>query len=202
MTEVQRPEEDMDIGTDIEIECECGESNIKKPENWFDKITVNFYSVVCFVTTLLLAVIISAATFVRYILQGDLYGYEEWIKLFAFWLYFMGAAYGAFAGTHISADLVHAYLDDGPFKRFLVFLKCLITVGVMALFTWYGWDYFYFGFVGPLGNFMALPKTTVWRIPLWTSYLSIFLGLLSMLYYFTRDLIHATRSLVSGGKKA
>lgn len=200
MTEELRPGEDMEIETDVE--CGCGESDLKKPENWFDKITINFFAIVCFVTTILLAVIITAATFVRYILHGDLYGYEEWIKLFAFWLYFMGAGYGAFAGTHISADLVNAYLPDGFFKRFLVFIRWLITVGITALFAWYGWDYFYFGFVGPLGTFVALPKTTVWRIPLWTSYLSIFLGLVAMLYYFTIELIRATRDLIGGGKQA
>ena len=88
----------------------------------------------------------------------------------------MGAGYGAFAGTHISADLVTAYLKDGVFKRTLIFVKCVITLGVTLLFTKYGWDYFIFGFLGPLGTGVAIPKTVAWRIPLWTAYAAIFLG--------------------------
>ncbi|MCR5335690.1 MAG: TRAP transporter small permease [Synergistes sp.] len=177
------------------------ESSVRKPKCLFDKITVSFYSIVCFVMSMLLTVIISAATLMRYILEMDLYGYEEWIKIFAFWLYFMGAGYGAFAGTHVCADLVQSYLKDGFLKRFILFLKCLITLGVTMLFTWYGWDYLKFGFMGPLGTGVAIPRTVAWRIPLWTAYLSIFLGLLSMCYYFLWDLIRAGKALFTGGNK-
>lgn len=177
------------------------ESSVRKPKCLFDKITVSFYSIVCFVMSMLLTVIISAATLMRYILEMDLYGYEEWIKIFAFWLYFMGAGYGAFAGTHVCADLVQSYLKEGFLKRFILFVKCLITLGVTMLFTWYGWDYLKFGFMGPLGTGVAIPRTVAWRIPLWTAYLSIFLGLLSMCYYFLWDLIRAGKALFTGGNK-
>ncbi len=174
---------------------------IRQPKCLFDKITVSFYSTICFVMSILLILIISTSTVMRYILKIDLYGYEEWIKIFAFWLYFMGAAYGSFAGTHISADLVHSYVKEGVLKRFLVFTKSLITFGVTLLFTWYGYDFFMFAFRGPLGTGVAIPKTVAWRIPLWTAYLSVFLGLLSMSYYFAWDLAKTTKELFAGGKK-
>ena len=176
------------------------ESKVRQPKCLFDKITVSFYSIVCFVMSMLLTVIISAATIMRYIFEMDLYGYEEWIKIFAFWLYFMGAGYGAFAGSHVSADLVQSYLKEGLLKRLLLFTKCVITLGVTLLFTKYGWDYLIFGFMGPLGTGVAIPKTVAWRIPLWTAYISIFLGLLSMSYYFLWDLIRAAQALITGGK--
>ena len=150
---------------------------------------------------MLLVVIISAATVMRYVLEMDLYGYEEWIKIFAFWLYFMGAGFGAYAGTHVSADLVQSYVKEGTFKRLLIFTKTFITLGVTLLFTWYGYDFFIFGFTGPLGTGVAIPKTVAWRIPLWTAYSAIFVGLLSMSYYFTWDLIKAGKALFTGGSK-
>lgn len=176
------------------------ETIIRKPKCIFDKIAVCFFSIICFVMSLLLIIIISSSTVMRYILKIDLYGYEEWIKIFAFWLYFMGAAYGAFAGTHIYADLVHSYVKESTLKRFLVFVRTLITFAVTLLFTWYGYDFFMFGFRGPLGTGVAIPKTVAWRIPLWTAYLSVFLGLLSMSYYFAWDMIKAAKELVFGGK--
>lgn len=174
----------------------------RRPTNFFDKISVSVFSIICFVMSMLLMLIISAAAVMRYILKIDLYGYEEWVKIFAFWLYFIGAGFGAFAGTHVSADLVQSYLPEGWLKRFLLFLRTAITVGVTLLFTWYGWDFFWFAFVGPLGTGVAIPKTVAWRIPLWTAYLSIFLGLLYMSYYFLRDMLKAGKALFSGGKTA
>ena len=191
--------------TEAQASCACAEEtevvNVRQPKCLFDKITISFYSVVCFVMSILLMVIITAATLMRYIFEMDLYGYEEWVKIFAFWLYFMGAGYGAFAGTPISADLVTAYLKDGVFKRALIFVKCVITLGVTLLFTKYGWDYFIFGFLGPLGTGVAIPKTVAWRIPLWTAYAAIFLGLLSMSYYFLWDTIRAGKALFGGKNK-
>jgi TRAP-type C4-dicarboxylate transport system permease small subunit len=178
---------------------QCDTSSVsKKPTNIFDKVVINFYSIVCFVMSILLVLIISAATLMRYVFEMDLYGYEEWIKIFAFWLYFMGAGYGAFAGTHVSADLVQSYMKEGVFKRLLIFLRTVITLCVTGLFTWYGFDFFMFGFTGPLGTGVAIPRTVAWRIPLWTAYLSIFLGLLSMSYYFFWDMLRAGKNLMQG----
>lgn len=170
-------------------------------KNVFDWVVINGFSVICFAMSSLLTLIICAVTFFRYVIQGDLYGYEEWVKLFAFWLYFMGAAIGAYNRTHVSADLVNAYLEDGFLKNFLVFLKNLITVSVCILFTWYGYKFFMFGYAGPLGTGIAIPKTTVWRIGFWVSYLAVFLGLVFMSYYFLRDLFLSVRTLFGGREK-
>lgn len=175
-------------------------STVRVATNPFDKVVIRSFAIICFVMAMLLALIISAATIMRYILEMDLYGYEEWIKIFAFWLYFMGAGYGAFAGSHVSADLVQSYVREGTLKRLLLFVKTVVTLGVTLLFTWYGWDFFYFGFAGPLGTGVAIPKTVAWRIPLWTGYLPIFIGLLFMSYYFAWDMIRAAKELFTGGK--
>jgi TRAP-type C4-dicarboxylate transport system permease small subunit len=110
-------------------------------------------------------------------------------------LYFLGAAIGSYNRTHVSADLVNAYLPEGKVKEALAFLKNLVTVGVSLLFAWYGYEFFMFGFQGPLGTGIAIPKTTVWRISLWVGYLSVFIGLVFMAIYFTRDLIQSMRIL-------
>ena len=159
---------------------------------------MGFFSLVCFSMSVLLTVLISAATLMRYVFQTDLYGYEEWVKLFAFWLYFCGAGYGAYNKSHVSADLVTAYIPEGAFKRFLVFLKDLVTFGVTCLFLYYGYDFFMFGFRGPLGTGIALPMTTVWRIPLWTSYLAIFTGLFFMVWYFGVAMLQSAKALLKG----
>ncbi len=191
----------------IDLDSELGPVNLEvvedfvlpvQPRNFFDKIAIGFFSSVCFISFILLTLIICAATFFRYIVQGDLYGYEEWVKLLAFWLYFSGAAWGAYNGSHVSADLVQSYVPEGFLKRFLVFLRHLVTTAVTLLFIYYGYEFFMFGFLGPLGTGVAVPKTTIWRIPLWASYLAIFTGLVFMGYYFATDLVKSAMDLVRG----
>jgi len=177
------------------------EAVYKKPKNIFDKTVVFSFSFITFSMSLVLTTLIVIATILRYVLEVDLYGYEEWVKLFAFWLYFSGAALGAFNGTHVSADLVQSYIPNGKLKNFLVFLKDLVTVMVSGLFVWYGYEFFWFGFRGPLGTGVALPMTTAWRIPFWTSYLAVFIGLIFMFWYFARDLCKSTRKLLVGGNQ-
>jgi hypothetical protein len=53
-----------------------------------------------------------------------------------------------------------------------------------------------FGFTGPLGTGIAIPKSTIWRISFWVGYLSVFLGLSFMAYYFLRDLLQSTGRLL------
>ena len=165
----------------------------------FDKVMLTFLSIITVSTSIILALIISAAAFTRYIIHGDLYGFEEWVKLFAFWLYFMGGAYGAYNNTHVSADVIDAYMKEGTFKRAVVFLRNLITSGISMLFTWYGYEFFMFGFMGPLGTRIAVPMTTIWQIPLWTSYLAVFLGMIFMTFYFTRRMLKSLMALIRGG---
>lgn len=174
----------------------------RPPTNLFDKAAVHFFSIICFTMSVALILIIGASAGMRYILKLDMYGYEEWIKIFAFWLYFIGAGFGAYAGTHVSADLVQSYLPSGGLKNFIIFIRTVITLGITLLFTWYGWDFFWFAFLGPLGTGIAIPKTVAWRIPLWTAYLAIFLGLFFMAYYFFGDMIKAAKTLLYRGKTA
>jgi TRAP-type C4-dicarboxylate transport system permease small subunit len=191
-------------GNNDDANCAVGSECIiplDAPKNFFDRIAINGLSLICFSSSIALTLIICAAAFFRYIVKGDLYGYEEWVKMLAFWLYFAGAAIGAYNRTHVSADLVQAYVPDGKLKNILVFLKDLITVGVTLLFVYYGYDFFMFGFAGPLGTGVAIPKTTVWRISFWVGYLSVFMGLSFMAYYFLRDLFQSTGTLLGRKNK-
>ena len=170
-----------------------------KPKTLIDKIIIGFTSTNILVTSVLLVLLITIATFTRYLIQADLYGYDEWAKLLAMWLYFMGAAYGAFNESHVTADIVTAFTSDSLLRRSIIVLKDVISVGVCLLFLYYAWDFFYFGFTGPLGTGALIPSTSVWRIPMWTYSLAILSGLAIMAYYlikyFLRDMLLFFRAL-------
>ena len=179
--------------------CGCDSVQLREPKSFVDKILVNSFGMSCFVASVLLVLIITIATFVRYIVKGDLYGYDEWAKLIAIWLYFMGAAYGAFNESHVTADLVVGFIPDGIFRRSLILLKDTISLGICLLFLWYGYDFFMFSLLGPVGTGVAIPMTSVWRIPMWMYNLAIFLGLACMAFYlikyFLRDIFLLLRAV-------
>jgi len=200
------------------------EERTLKPKCFFDKVVTSFFGVVMVFCSLALSVLIAAAAFTRYVIRGDLYGYEEWVKLIAFWLYFMGGAYGAYNDTHVSADMVDAYIPAGKPRQIMIFIRQLITSIMSLVFTYFGYYFFMFGLLGPLPkkdilmvgwngvdlsfsfidfwNLRAIARTTIWQIPLWTSYAAIFLGLIFMSIYFSRRCIHTGIDLFKkeGGK--
>ncbi|MDR3255981.1 MAG: TRAP transporter small permease subunit [Synergistaceae bacterium] len=170
--------------------------------NTFDKIAVGAFSTIIVITSLSITFIITSAAATRYIFKINFVGYDEIAVLVAFWFYFTGAAYGAFNNSHVSADVVDAYFPEGAAKRTLAFARWLVTSIACGLFVYYGYRYFMFSFVGPLGNFQFLPKSMTWRIPLWTTHISIFLGLIFMEVYFIRNLAISAKALVAGRKRA
>ena len=170
-----------------------------KPTNIFDKIVIFLCSLVLVFGTLALTGVLAGATGARYLFHVNFYGWDEIAVLFAFWLYFAGAAYGAFNRTHITVSVVDSYVKEGRLKRILLFLRQLITVIACGFFTYYAYRAFSFQFLGPLGDFRFQPRTQLLRIPTWTSYLPILIGFVFMQLYFTRDLILSGKALFGGG---
>jgi len=180
----------------------CSTPDDQKPataaeRNFLSRIVLNAERVIMVLGCLSLTLIICASVVARYILKENLYGYEEIVTIVAFWVYFMGGAYGAFNGTHISADLLNVYLPEGRFKNFVHILRDSITFGITILFTFYGYQFFLFGFMGPLGTGVALPTSPVWRIPMWVPYMAIFMGLSLMAFYFGLALFKTVRTVFS-----
>lgn len=121
----------------------------------------------------------------RYFFGGNFYGSEDVILLFAFWLYFIGAAHGSFENSHIKADLISVYVRDLRKKDFLGLLALFLTIVVNFILLYWAWNYFLWGL-----DKMAL--STALKIPLVITQSAIFFGLLLMgfyhIYYFQRNL--------------
>ena len=193
-----------------------------KPKGLFDILFVRSFEALMIFFSVALAVLISTEAFYRYWLKEDLFGYEEWVKLMAFWLYFTGGAYGAYNDTHVSADLVNSFMPEGRTRRTMVFIRQLLTSFLSLAFVYLGYYFFMYGLLGPLPKdiltvawngtgltfnmvnlwkLKAIARTTVWQIPLWMSYAAIFIGLIFMAIYFTRRCINTGIALFKGGKE-
>ena len=74
--------------------------------------------------------VIIISTIMRYFFTKNWYGSDEIILMFAFWLYFMGAAYGSYENSHIKADIVASLAKNIRRKDILSLLAQVVLVVV------------------------------------------------------------------------
>ena len=128
----------------------------------------------------------------RYAFKGNFYGSDEVIMLFAFWLYFMGAAYGSFEDSHIKADLLTVYLKDMHIKDLFTIVSELLTVAVnTVVLSWA--TRFFFSEIAKWGLSTSL------KIPLIIPKSSIFFGFLLMEFYHVYYLQRHLRTYIKTG---
>ena len=144
---------------------------------------------VMFVTSICVLFLIASAAFMRYFLQKDFYGMEDIVLIMAFWMYFMGGAYASYEKSHISAEVVSAYVKNEQNKRILR----LIASGVTAVLSWI---FSYWGFLLVLWA-LESPKTTVMlHIPVIVPQTAIILGFFLMCLYSTIHFINDVRGFI------
>lgn len=115
----------------------------------------------------------------RYVLESDLFAYEEWLLPICFWLYFLGSALGTYDDVHINADLLGA-VSNSP--KFLWLRKIAITIIelVIVLFVLY-WAYLMLG--DEIASYPGWKTTIALKIPFFIPRLGIFVGLFFMAFY-------------------
>ena len=157
--------------------CGYEEPHPVKIHNFLWEFLLKFQRFVLIVSSLFVVASIVLTVILRYIFKTDLYGLEEIVVIFAFWLYFMGGSYGSYTGTHITADLVSVFFPEGKLKSSVIAFSSTITFLFSLLFSWWGLDFFMFGV-------KMSARTPVWRIPMVVSYTAVFLGMVLMTFYF------------------
>lgn len=137
-------------------------------------------------------VLIFVEVFLRYVLGSPLFGVEEFILFTAIWLYFMGAAYGAYERTHIKAELIHLWFTSPRSQAVIRSFTGVITVFLALTMLKWSYPYFIWGLTrGATSQALLLPMVLCQS--------AIFFGTILMCIYFTTELID--NLLLSFGKK-
>lgn len=135
---------------------------------------------------------ILVAVFMRYIMKGNFYGSDEIILLFAFWLYFIGAAYGSYENSHIKADLLNMYIKNMHYKDMLNLVAQTLTVLVNIILMVWACQFM-------IWAIEKNPLTTALKIPILIPRAAIFIGLALMLFYHLCYLVASFRSYLKLG---
>ena len=150
---------------------------------------LKFQRTVMIVCSLMIVIGITLGAVLRYVFKTDLYGMEEIIVIFAFWLYFMGGSYGSYEKNHITADVVSVYVTNTKIRSIVMLLSSLITTGLCYMATYYAVEFFSWSLIK--GG-----ASTAWQIPMYIPQSAVLLSFILMSFYFTIHLINDTKKLI------
>jgi len=137
-------------------------------------------------------VLIFVEVFLRYVLGSPLFGIEELILFIGMWLYFMGAAYGAYERTHIKAELINIWFKDEKTLAILRAISGVFTVTLALILVSWTYPFFMWELArGGTSQALLLPKIVCQS--------AIFVGSILMAFYFIIELVD--NILLCMGKK-
>lgn len=131
------------------------------------------------IALLILPVTFFLVVIFRYVLERDLFAYEEWLLPISFWLYFMASAVGSYQNKQIRADILETYFSSVK----AIWIR-RVVIGVIE--TIIAFAIVYWAFLMISREFAAYPfgqKTIALKIPFLVPRFGIFLGLVFMAFY-------------------
>lgn len=143
------------------------------------KSLLKIKSVFLILSTFLLALTFFLVVVFRYILESDLFAYEEWLLPMCFWLFFLGSAIGTYEDSQIKADILEEWFKDPR----TIWLRRVILTAIELVITLF---LVYWGVLMLRDEIAAYPQwqtTIALRIPFFVPRLGIFVGLVFMAFY-------------------
>lgn len=131
------------------------------------------------VFSVVLAAVFFAVVVLRYGFEADLFAYEEWVLVVAFWLYFIGGAQGSYEDSHIKADFLSAFISNARVRWGFSILTNLLEFFVLAVLSYWA----FLMVMEEVVQYPTWPATVAWKIPYALPRLGIFIGLLLMTFY-------------------
>lgn len=105
---------------------------------------LKFQRFVLLVCGIVLTGLITVQVFTRYVLGISIFGIEELASFVAVYLYFIGAAHGAWERGHISASLVELVVPPGRLRNAIALFASLISVILSGWMSLWAWQYLAF----------------------------------------------------------
>lgn len=132
-----------------------------------------------------------AQVILRYVFETTVLGLSELILIPTLWMYFIGASYASAQRTHISADVLQAYIRNERVKGVIRTIVAVISLAIGLILCWWAFLYVEHG--------LARPKSTsVFEIPLITVQVAVLVGFVLMTFYTAVNLYSEITDLRAG----
>lgn len=141
------------------------------------------------ISSLIMAFVFFFVVILRYLFEADLFAYEEWVLMIAFWVYFLGGAMGSYENTHVKADFLLSLIDNVRTKWMVVNFTVFVEVLIGLVLTWWGW----LMLAEEIDAYPQWQTTTALELPFVIPKLGIFLGFVLMTFYTALHLYSGLR---------
>ncbi len=129
--------------------------------------------------SLVMAFVFFFIVILRYLFETDLFAYEEWVLMIAFWVYFLGGAVGSYENTHVKADFLLSLIDNVRTKWIVVNITLAIEVMIGLVLSYWSW----LMVKEEIDAYPFWQTTTGLELPFFIPKLGIFLGFALMTFY-------------------
>lgn len=119
---------------------------------------------------------------VRFVLNGSTVWQTEAVIYLVIAATLVGLPYVQRLRGHVNVDLIPISLPPRA-RFFLAVLTSLLSIGIMAIMLWYGFEYWHFAWE------RGWRSDTVWGVRLWIPYLAIPVGFALFLLQLIADLV-------------
>lgn len=89
----------------------------------------------------LIALTVFLQVLLRYVFKHPLFGLEEFSRLVAVWVYFIGAIYGTREESHVFGDVARMIFKTPRASAFLGFVASFFSLITCIIFTVYSYNY-------------------------------------------------------------
>lgn len=103
---------------------------LKKTITTVDHVLNNAFSFLIVLGGGLMTLTVVLQVMLRYVFKQPLFGLEEFSRLVAIWIYFMGAVFSTRTDNHVQGDVANKYITGERARiilRVIVWVLCLVT---------------------------------------------------------------------------
>ena len=148
-------------------------------------------SVFLVVSGVFLALLLFSQVWLRYVFHLPLLWVEEIALIPAFWLYMLGAAYGAYERSHIKVEVAHLFTKSPRGRLIIHFIAALFGSGLAVLFIHWAYGLF-------IWDLELNPESYTLRLPFLYAHSSMFFGGILIAFYFLIEMVDLARQIFAG----
>ena len=146
---------------------------------WFVRLMVRIKSTLVAIIIPILPITFFFVVLFRYILERDLFAYEEWLLPICFWLFFLGSALGTYYDKQINADLLDTITDNPKLQWLRKLAIQIIELVITVVLVYWAW----LMLADEIADYPGWKTTIALKIPFIIPRISIFVGFLFMACY-------------------
>src|SRR5690554_1526937 len=113
----------------------------------FFLLIIKLQRIAMLVSTIIVILGVVLQVITRYVFRVSIVGIEEFAAYVAIWLYFIGASYGSYERSHISAELIHlVFKNPRNYAKARAVVSIFTSIILLYALPW-AYDYIVWGII-------------------------------------------------------